>query len=295
MIYDISLHIEYEYDTQASGGRHVIRVLPVSIPGRQRLMAGSVNLEPKPDERVDNVDFFNNPAASVVLRQSHEGFDIHMHARVAVEQVAMSADFSPLLAQLPDDLAANWSLDANSPHHFTGASPRLQEDSAIAAWARKSAGENQTIRSIAIDICKRIYDDFEYDPKATTVDTDPRLAFSIQKGVCQDFAHIMIIALRSLGIPAGYVSGFLRTKPPAGKERLAGADAMHAWVRIWCGQASGWLELDPTNNMQAGTDHIVVGYGRDYSDVAPVIGVLKSYGNQNTKQAVDVIPVEVTN
>jgi transglutaminase-like putative cysteine protease len=295
MIYDISLHIEYKYDTQASGGRHVIRVLPVTIPGRQRLIAGSVTMEPKPDERVDNIDYFNNPATSVVLRHSHEGLDIHMHARVAVEQVPMSADFSPALAQLPDDLTANWSLDANSPHHFIGESPRLQEDSAIAAWARKSATENPTVRSIAIDLCKRIYTDFEYDPKATTVDTDPRQAFRIKKGVCQDFAHIMIIALRGLGIPAGYVSGFLRTKPPAGKERLAGADAMHAWVRVWCGQASGWLELDPTNNMQAGTDHIVVGYGRDYSDVAPVIGVLKSYGNQNTKQAVDVIPVEATN
>ena len=103
---------------------------------------------------------------------------------------------------------------------------------------------------------------------------------------------MMITALRSLGIPAGYVSGFLRTIPPPGKERLEGADAMHAWVRVWCGKTTGWLELDPTNNIFAGLDHIVVGHGRDYSDVAPVIGVLKSYGSHKTEQAVDVIPLQ---
>jgi transglutaminase-like putative cysteine protease len=109
--------------------------------------------------------------------------------------------------------------------------------------------------------------------------------------VCQDFSHVLIMALRSLGIPAGYVSGFLRTIPPPGKERLEGADAMHAWVRVWCGEADGYIELDPTNDIPAGSDHIVVGYGRDYADVAPVIGVLKSYGNQKITQAVDVVPV----
>ncbi len=125
-----------------------------------------------------------------------------------------------------------------------------------------------------------------------TVDTTTAQAFALKRGVCQDFSHVMITALRSLGIPAGYVSGYLRTLPPPGKERLEGADAMHAWVRIWCGGLAGWVEYDPTNDIQAGTDHIVVGYGRDYADVAPVIGALKSYGRQQTLQAVDVIPVE---
>ena len=102
---------------------------------------------------------------------------------------------------------------------------------------------------------------------------------------------MMIAGLRGLGIPAGYVSGFLRTIPPPGKERLEGADAMHAWVRVWCGREAGWQEFDPTNDMRAGNDHIVVGYGRDYSDVAPIVGVLKTTGGQKGKQAVDVIPI----
>jgi len=101
----------------------------------------------------------------------------------------------------------------------------------------------------------------------------------------------MIAGLRGLGVPAGYVSGFLRTIPPPGKERLEGADAMHAWVRVWCGRESGWLEFDPTNAIRAGDDHISVGYGRDYSDVAPVVGIVKIAGGQAIKQSVDVVPV----
>jgi transglutaminase-like putative cysteine protease len=148
-----------------------------------------------------------------------------------------------------------------------------------------------TVRAIATAICARIHMDFTYDPKATSVNTTPSEAFKLKRGVCQDFTHVMIVALRSLGIPAGYVSGFLRTIPPPGKERLEGADAMHAWVRYWGGRVNGWMELDPTNDIPAGTDHIVVAYGRDYADVAPVIGVLKGYGQHKTTQAVDVIPV----
>ena len=127
--------------------------------------------------------------------------------------------------------------------------------------------------------------------EATTVATHASDAFKLKRGVCQDFSHVMIAGLRGLGIPAGYVSGFLRTIPPPGKERLEGADAMHAWVRAWCGREVGWIEFDPTNDMLASNDHITVGYGRDYSDVAPIVGVLRTTGSQTGEQAVDVIPV----
>ncbi|MNI00300.1 Protein-glutamine gamma-glutamyltransferase [compost metagenome] len=215
-----------------------------------------------------------------------------MQARVMVEAPTMQADLSPTLDVLRTELAEVWSVDPSSPHHFTGSSPRLPEEPAIAAYAREAVKPGQTVREIAAALCTRIHKDFKYDVEATTVDTTPKEAFKLKRGVCQDFSHVMIVALRSLGIPAGYVSGFLRTIPPPGKERLEGADAMHAWVRVWCGDALGYVELDPTNNIPAGSDHIVVGYGRDYSDVAPVIGVLKGYGNQKADQAVDVIPVK---
>ena len=116
-------------------------------------------------------------------------------------------------------------------------------------------------------------------------------AFERREGVCQDFTHIMISCLRGIGIPAGYVSGYLRTIPPPGKERLEGADAMHAWVRAWCGNEMGWVEFDPTNNAMTGEDHIVIARARDYFDVAPVKGITRSAGEHTTSQAVDVVPV----
>ena len=132
----------------------------------------------------------------------------------------------------------------------------------------------------------------KFDPDATTVDTPPAEAFARRHGVCQDFAQVMIACLRGIGIPAGYVSGFLRTNPPPGKPRLEGADAMHAWVRAWCGWQTGWVEFDPTNAIPAGTDHIVAARGRDYGDVAPVKGILRIAGDQTTEHAVDVLPVD---
>jgi transglutaminase-like putative cysteine protease len=143
-----------------------------------------------------------------------------------------------------------------------------------------------------MDLCLSIHRDFAYDKESTNVDTSPLEAFNLKRGVCQDFVHVMIAGLRGVGIPAGYVSGFLRTIPPKGKPRLEGADAMHAWVRVWCGLHSGWIELDPTNAMLAGTDHITIGYGRDYSDISPIIGVLRTSGRHETKQTVDVVRVE---
>jgi transglutaminase-like putative cysteine protease len=282
----------YAYDTPASGARHIMRLMPLSLANRQRLIAGSISISPQPDEQSHFIDFFDHPATSFLLRSPHETLDIRMQARVQVESQVISADFSPLLADLPEEIAGIWSLDPQSPHHFLGDSPRLTETKAISEYAKTSLQPSLTVMQIAYALCARINRDFTYDPEATTVDTTPVESFKLKRGVCQDFTHIMILALRSLGIPAGYVSGFLRTIPPPGKERLEGADAMHAWVRVWCGETAGWIELDPTNNIPAGTDHIVVAYGRDYSDVAPVIGVLKSYGSQRSVQAVDVIPLK---
>lgn len=291
MLYDITLRISYLYDVPASGAHHILRVLPLTIGDRQRLVAGSVDISPKPDESRSFSDFFAHPTTYLQLRAPHQRLDIRMQARVAVQAPSPTADLSPMLGMLAGELAEYWSIDPDSPHHFLGPSPRLEEAPEIAAYAREHLVAGHTVRQIAETLCTRIHDDFTYDSEATTVDTTPKEAFALKHGVCQDFSHVMIVALRSLGIPAGYVSGFLRTIPPAGKERLEGADAMHAWVRIWCGGTTGWIELDPTNDMAAGADHVVVACGRDYADVAPLVGVLKSYGSHQTEQAVDVIPV----
>lgn len=289
MLYDIRLHLSYDYDAAAGGGRHQVRVLPPTIAGVQRVVAASLSFVPTPSERTDFADFFGNNVTAIAFRDVHDGLDIRMSARVSVSRPEPGLDVSPDLQRLREELGAVRSLAPDAPHHFLAASDHVGIDAAITAYARKSLGGSTT--ATAMDLCNRIRRDFTYDGKATTVRTKASDAFTLKRGVCQDFSHIMIAGLRGLGIPAGYVSGFLRTIPPKGKPRLEGADAMHAWVRVWCGRDAGWQEFDPTNGMRASNDHITVGYGRDYSDVAPIVGVLKTTGGQVGDQAVDVIPV----
>ena len=292
MQYDIRLNLHYAYPRTAGGGRHQIRVLPKTIEGIQRVVASSLSCDPLPTERTDFIDFFGNSAATVSFRDRHETLDIHMNARVAVNRPDAGLDVSPDLAGLRKQIADVRSLAADAPHHFLGASDLVSIAPPITDYAGESLKDFASAQAVAADLCRRIHRDFAYDGNATTVATRAADAFDLRRGVCQDFSHVMIAGLRGLGMPAGYVSGFLRTLPPPGKERLEGADAMHAWVTVWCGRDAGWLEFDPTNDMRAGNDHIVVGYGRDYSDVAPIVGVLKTTGKQAGEQSVDVIPVE---
>ncbi|RWL17489.1 MAG: transglutaminase family protein [Mesorhizobium sp.] len=289
MLYDIRLNLCYDYDAAAGGGRHQVRVLPPTISGVQRVIAASLSFAPAPSERSDFSDFFGNNVTSIAFRDVHDALDIRMSARVAVSRPEPGLDVSPDIRRLREELDAVRSLSPDTPHHFLAASDHAGIDAAITAYARSSAGNSAA--STAMDLCNRIYRDFTYDGEATTVQTRASDAFDLKRGVCQDFSHIMIAGLRGLGVPAGYVSGFLRTIPPRGKPRLEGADAMHAWVKVWCGRDTGWQEFDPTNGMRASNDHITVGHGRDYSDVAPIVGVLKTTGGQVGEQAVDVIPV----
>lgn len=293
MLYDLKLKITYDYDVPASGARHIVRVLPLSIPSRQRLIAGALAFVPMPDERVDMVDFFGNSATSILFRAGHTHSEVKMQARVQVDPPPPQLGLFCRAGKISEEVAAVWSVAPDSPHHFVNYSPLLKAVPEIAAYARDFYKEKSDVVDIAKAICADIFKNFKYDSQATDVETPAAEAFKLKAGVCQDFSHIMISALRSLNIPAGYVSGYLRTIPPPGKARLEGADAMHAWVRVWCGRDAGWLEFDPTNNIPAGSDHIVVAYGRDYSDIAPIIGTLRGYGHHNNIQNVDVIPVEL--
>ena len=249
------------------------------------------SVDPQPAERSEFVDFFGTRVAALAYRSAHEALDIAIAARVEVLRGDPGIDFTPTLETLHAEIAGNWDMGSLSPHHFLSPSPRIAIEPAITAYARSSVKQAISVRELAHHLGLRIHADFAYDGEATLVDTPVTEAFALRRGVCQDFAHIMIAGLRGLGVPAGYVSGFLRTIPPEGEERLEGADAMHAWVKVWCGRETGWVEFDPTNAIFAGQDHIVIGYGRDYSDVTPIVGMLRSAGGQETTQAVDVLEV----
>jgi transglutaminase-like putative cysteine protease len=257
----------------------------------QRVIAANIALDPAPTERTAFKDFFGNAVTSIAFREPHDAFDLTMKARVSVLRPDFTVDASPDLDGLKHEIASALTLDAASPQHFLPPSLHAPITPDITDYARGSAASGRSVCEIAFDLCNRIHADFDYDGEATNVRTLSPEAFELKAGVCQDFAHVMISGLRGLGIPAGYVSGFIRTIPPPGKVRLEGADAMHAWVSVWCGKEAGWREFDPTNKMLAGNDHIVIGYGRDYADVAPIVGVLRTVGKHSSEQSVDVIPV----
>lgn len=292
MLYDLRLELHYDYEASVHGDRHLVRVAPISIPRVQRVIASSVRFDPRPEQETTFVDFFGNTVTNIAYSGYHDHLDVRLTARVQVEDLHAPADLSPTIEGLKQEIGALWSLAAGSPHHFLSASPRIPLDHEITAYALKSISRAPSVQAAALDLCLAIHKDFKYDKTATKVDTGPVEAFGLKRGVCQDFAHVMIAGLRGCGIPAAYVSGFLRTIPPKGKPRLEGADAMHAWVRVWCGQHAGWLEFDPTNAMLAGPDHITIGHGRDYSDVSPIVGVLRTSGQHHAKQSVDVVRVE---
>ncbi|WP_346891676.1 transglutaminase family protein [uncultured Roseibium sp.] len=291
MLYDISLSITYEYASEANGGRHALRLLPADIQGEQRLVAGRLDADPQPDERTDRIDFFGNNVSDIVYRSSHSDIAFSIHARVDRTAAPVGFDISPPLTMLPQELDSIRSMDARQPVHFMDRSPRITLDPEFTGYASSLTDPGMSILAAVETIGQALHRDMTFDATATTVQTTAMEAFQNRHGVCQDFTHIMISCLRGIGIPAGYVSGFLRTIPPEGSERLEGADAMHAWVRAWCGIEIGWVEYDPTNAQRVGQDHIVIARGRDYSDISPVKGVMRTSGGQTTDQKVDVIPL----
>ena len=292
MIYDIGMTIAYEYDRPAIAGRHILRLVPADIPGVQRRITGNLTILPEPAERRPILDFFGNASVEVAFRAAHDEILFRVASRIERIPQAPGLDISPELPGLAEEIADYRGLGSDAPHHFLGPSPRTAPSPEMTAYAREQVVPGMTAADAVEAIGLALHRDMSFDPDATTVDTPPSEAFARRHGVCQDFAQVMIASLRGIGIPAGYVSGFLRTNPPPGKPRLEGADAMHAWVRAWAGGQTGWIEYDPTNAMPAGTDHILVARGRDYGDVAPVKGVLRIAGDQKTEHAVDVIPVE---
>jgi transglutaminase-like putative cysteine protease len=290
MLYDIALSIGYRYDNPANSGRHLLRLMPAHIEGRQRLIAGALDINPRADERHTRQDFFGAAAIEAVVHAPHDEITFTLKCRVEKLPEAPRVDISPPRAGLQGLIDQTRTLAPDAPHHFLGLSPYVHHAPEIAAFATMHTAHCMTTLETIETLSRALHAHMHYAIGATDVDTRPEDAFARGRGVCQDYSHILIAGLRSLGVPAGYVSGFIRTRPPEGAPRLEGADAMHAWVRAWCGPAIGWVEIDPTNAIWAGEDHIIIAYGRDYADVAPVKGVLRMAGSQSSRHVVDVSP-----
>ena len=291
MIYDIRQTTTYAYASTAMFARHVLRMSPTSRDG-VRVLAASLDIDPPPVERRDGEDFFGNRAAWIELDRPHDRLVVRMSARVAVAaRPEPLPGLTPPWEQVAAAAIAAADLGPEAPAHFLFASRQVSLDPEIRAYAVESFPAGRPVVDGAVDLMRRIGADFVYEVGATDVLTTPPMSFALRRGVCQDFAHIMISGLRGLGLPAAYVSGYLRTVPPEGGVRLEGVDAMHAWVALWCGPELGWYGLDPTNDVLAGDDHVPLAIGRDYADVAPVDGVVFAAGGQKLSVAVTVTPV----
>ncbi len=292
MLYDLRLKIAYVYAAMAGSSRHILRVTPRDIPGRQRTIASTLHISPEPAERSVFADSFGNQTRDVLLRGEHKRFEISVRARI--ERNAAPPVTAPDLQieELQDALRRYRDLGPDSPHHFIARSRLVRPGRDTTEFALRVLPEGTGVADAVRRIGQALHTEMIYDVHATEVDTPHEAAFAARRGVCQDFSHIMIACLRGVGIPASYVSGLLRTIPPPGAERLAGADAMHAWVRAWCGPGIGWIEYDPTNALDVGGQHIVVAYGRDYSDVSPAKGVLRTAGSQHSSQSVDLVEAD---
>jgi transglutaminase-like putative cysteine protease len=290
VIYWVRHRTTYTYESEVSYARCVLRLTPPSTAA-QSLLENAIAIVPEPSDRLKRTGPFGEETLTLTIDKPHKilvidaTYWVDVHAPAAPDAAASPA-WEPVRAAA----FASTALGPDSPAAFLYPTPRTPLVPAITDYARASFPPGRPIVEAAIDLMTRIHAEFVYDSEATTVSTPASEAFKVRRGVCQDFAHIMIAGLRGLGLPAAYVSGYLRTNPPPGRPRLQGADATHAWVSLWCGAAHGWIGFDPTNAILARNDHITLATGRDYSDVAPIDGITLSPGEQELKVEVDVIP-----
>jgi transglutaminase-like putative cysteine protease len=290
MNYDVRLVMSATYQGAVPFARQVLRLQPVDLPG-QNVRFTTLRIEPEPVDIRKGVDFFGNNTIWAAIETPHSKLIVRTEARVDVTRApAPDPQSTPAWEDVRDDAAGWGDLSPTAPVHFLYASRHVGMSEAIGAYAGKSFTRGRPVLAAAADLMTRIHTDFAYVSGVTTVSTPPDEVFTKKRGVCQDFAHVMIAGLRWLGLPAAYVSGYLRTLPPPGKPRLEGVDATHAWVSVWCGAEAGWVGLDPTNALIVAQDHVVLAIGRDYADVAPLDGVVLTHGKQNVDVAVDVAP-----
>lgn len=295
MLYRIRHLTHVGYDGPVRLARLNLRLKPAPWPG-QTLRSFALTINPTPSIIEESVGPWIVNRHRVTLRDPLAQLAIESRMEVEVEvdapSFALEMTVSPSVQTVRDLALSSADLSAEGPAGYVYASPMAGVSPDIAAWAAPFFAPETPVLAAGRALMAAIHNEFRYDGTATVVETTAAQAFHQRRGVCQDFAHVMIVAARAAGIPAAYVSGFLRTIPPPGQPRLVGADATHAWVNLWCGEALGWVGFDPTNNALAGGDHIFSAMGRDYADVAPIDGVFMGGAGQRMEVSVDVEPVK---
>lgn len=277
---------QYTYGAPVDIGLHLLRLTPPAMDG-QHPVSQSLTITPEPARIEAFEDHFGNVVHFVAVETMHDRFVVTMEAHLEVSRPLAASD-GPAWEDVRDSLRDDGFPAAVRVAEFVYPSPLAFPEPAAIEYAEASFPKGLPVMVALRDLTSRIYHDFTYAPNSTNLDTRAAEVLKTRRGVCQDFAHLMIATLRGLGIPARYVSGYVKTRASDGETTRAGSDATHAWVSAWCGADLGWVEFDPTNNLQVENEHIVLAYGREFPDATPLRGVILGGGKHTLKVDVAV-------
>jgi transglutaminase-like putative cysteine protease len=284
--YDVVHTTEYDYSESVAVSHHLARLSPRGLAHQQPLHH-DLQIEPAPAVMTTHTDYFGNAVTYFAMQGAHKRLTVRARSRVAVQAATVP---SPLTTPSWETVANRSALPLEALE-FLFDSALIRPGADVVAYARASFRAGRPLLDAVLELTRRIHEDFTFDTKATTITTSLAQVFKSRRGVCQDFARLEIACLRSLGLPARYVSGYLETVPPPGRPRMLGADASHAWLAVYCPDA-GWIHVDPTNNVLPSCSHVTIAWGRDYDDVSPVRGVILGGGNHTLRVNVDVLRVD---
>ena len=292
--YRITHRTRYSYSSPVAICQNQLRMMPRSHASTYNSVEcefATATISPEPSVLCEHNDYFGNRIVSFAIETLHEELVVTARSEVLVRYATIDAT-DVAWSCVRDAVRLSKDSGWYEAQEFSHDSPRIRRSHQFAEYASKSFPDGRDILDATLELTRRIHDDFRYDTSATHVDTKPEDSFRRRAGVCQDFAHVQIACLRSIGIPARYVSGYLRTVPPEGQARLIGADESHAWLACYCGETLGWIEFDPTNACLANCSHVPICIGRDYSEVSPMRGVVLGGGTTNLEVNVDVEPLD---
>jgi transglutaminase-like putative cysteine protease len=281
----------YRYVPTVRTAQHMAHMKPATTP-TQRVLSHRLRVDPQPARCSESIDVYGNTRSFFSLQFAHDALRVVADSLVATTppaEPAASLSWDQAVERMRYHRASRYDAAAE----FAFASPYVPRDDAFAAYAQPSFPARRPLLEGARDLMRRIHADIEYTTCATDVNTPALEVLALRQGVCQDLAHVMLGCLRSLGLPARYVSGYLLTEPPPGQPRLVGSDASHAWVSVYLPAEDGpgtWVDLDPTNDQAAGEDYVTLAIGRDYADVSPMRGVIHGGAHHVLRVAVTVAP-----
>jgi transglutaminase-like putative cysteine protease len=296
--YHVVHETTYGYESPVSVSRQLLHLAPRDCPW-QSCLAHQISIDPEPTFWRSRFDHFGNPVRLFAIEAAHSRLTVRSESTIEVRPRLPAAPAATLADSPPwESVCASLAYGATpvrlAANSFLFESPYVRVKHEFAAYARPCFTPRRPLLEAVQALMNLIHSEFEFDPEATTVSTPVLKILEDKRGVCQDFAHLMLACLRSLGLPARYVSGYLLTQPPPGQPRLVGADASHAWISLYCPQRDGetWIDFDPTNNLLPDTQHITLAWGRDFGDVSPLRGVILGGDEHELDVAVTVTPCE---